>query len=163
MTTENQASTAPVLSATEITQHQELAKQEFSKLQQQISPNHTGGTEIMHHYPFGGSFSVTGIGYIEVKSAPQLEFTNGVQLTFKGAGGGLAIGGGVFAGAGLFNVDPTTLPEKEITFAVAAGPGVPAPISITWLHNGKLIGTFSGLGFSAFTGAGGGKGSFKPV
>jgi len=112
-------------------------------------------------YPFGGSFSVAGIFYLQLFSVTPMEFTNGAKLSYRGEGGGAVFGGGVFAGGGIFTVDPATLVGKEVAFLVAAGPGVPAPLAITWILNFVPIGNFLGGGISAFAGAGGGSGKFE--
>jgi hypothetical protein len=158
MTTKNQDNTAPELSSAEIAKHQENAKQELIKVQQQLNTESANTEEAVNLFPYGGTFSITGIGYILLASVTPMEFTNGTKFTYKGEGGGAAFGSGVFVGGGIFNTDPATLPGKDIYFAVAAGPGVPATLIITWIYNGRAIGSFSGVGISAFAGFGGGVG-----
>ncbi|NOQ70919.1 MAG: hypothetical protein GQ574_02895 [Crocinitomix sp.] len=157
MTTNNQENEAIELSAEETAKYQEMAKQELISLQEKSG---TSDSESATLYPYGGTFTVAGAIYLALNSVTPMEFTNGVQLTFKGDGFGFVFGGGVFAGAGIFNMDPTTLPGKDVTFTLAAGPGIASPLLINWYYNDRPIGSFAGPGASAFGGAGGGKGRF---
>jgi hypothetical protein len=121
------------------------------------------GTDI-GLYPFGGSFSIAAIGYLRLFSVTPLEFTmGGSKYTFSGEGGGVAFGGGIFAGVGGFFVHPSTLPGSRVELAVAGTPGFPNALSITWLRGGVPIGSFHGTGLSVFGGVGGGVGDFRVV
>ncbi|MFT5821581.1 MAG: hypothetical protein ACI8ZM_002834 [Crocinitomix sp.] len=160
MTTNNQENEAIVLSAEETAKYQELAKQELISLQEKSATGDSESADSVTLYPYGGTFSVAGAIYLFLSSVTPMEFTNGIKLTFKGEGFGFVFGGGVFAGGGIFNMDPTTLPGKDVTFTLAAGPGITSPLLINWYYNDRPIGSFAGPGVSAFGGAGGGKGRF---
>lgn len=163
MTTKNQVNEAVELSAAEIANYQKIAEEEFIKVQQKMLPEDASNSKIKAPFPFGATFTIGGAGYFTLHSSTPLEFTNGVQLNFKGEGGGIIIGGGVYAGAGFFLVDPKSLPQKRVGFHVVAGPGIPAPLIITWLYNNRPIGSFAGAGAAAFVGTGGGPGTFTHV
>ena len=94
---------------------------------------------------------------LKLSSVTPIAFTNGVNLTFLGEGGGGIVGGGLYAGAGTFSVDPATLPSKEVKFAIS---GSPSSVSIVWTYNNRPIGFFIGNGLSPFAGSGGGTGRF---
>lgn len=114
-------------------------------------------------YPFFGTVSVVGaVFYVEFSTVTPLEFTNGVKLTYHGKGGGIAGGAGVFAGAGLLRVDPATLNNTEVAFALGATPG-PGHLGVDWILNWNSIGTGVFVGLSAFLGSGFGAGPFKRI
>jgi hypothetical protein len=148
------------MDAETIARYQAIAHQELINMQAQLAA--AGGKELepKNPYLFGASFSIAGIAYIQVSSVTPMEFTNGFKLKFFGEGGGAAFGGGVFAGAGVLDVDPATLVNRDVTFAVAATPGVPAGLGVTFFLNHSPIGYFHGVGISAFIGFGGGAGKF---
>lgn len=147
------------LDAKTIAEYEAQAKQQLQWARQQfedmVKPN-ADLAEIAVH-PFSGSFTIAAIGYLRLSSVTPMDFGR-IKLVYTGEGGGIAFGGGVFGGAGVFYVDPASLVGQERRCEPA---GTPGGIILNWYDGLRPIGTFIGVGPSVFTGGGWVGGPFR--
>lgn len=146
------------------TEHLDLARQQYALTHEQLRSVADANRALIDAK---ASTTYEAYGQINFATAliwgvteARLTFSDGdVKLRFYGEQWGLGFGAGTSFGAAVFAVPPQQLIGTECAFqasSVAVGAG---GVTVTWLQNGRFLGTFVGgsLGIGASNTGGHGK------